>query len=137
KNDGTLYTYGINGDGELGNGTTTDANTPAQISGFSGVAGIQSGVTSSHTLALKSDGTLWSWGDNANGQLGIGFYGPVSGTNASPTGSKAPVQVQGLGLTGGVTITALACGKNDSVALKSDGPVIEWGDLSYQPRGFS
>jgi alpha-tubulin suppressor-like RCC1 family protein len=72
-----------------------------------------------HTVALKSDGTVWAWGDNSWGQLGIG-------TNT--TGRLLPVKV----LTGAV---AVAAGEINSVALKSDGTVWAWGANGYGQLG--
>src|SRR5207245_7369310 len=99
KSDGTVWAWGLNIAGELGNGTNTNSNTPVQVSGLSGVTAIAVGFL--HSLALKSDGTVWAWGDNDQGQLG-------NGTNTS---SNTPVQVSGLGGVGvipGVTAIGLA-----------------------------
>jgi alpha-tubulin suppressor-like RCC1 family protein len=81
KNDGTLWAWGHNENGELGNRTNTDSNLPVQVSGLTDVTAIATGE--SHSLALKSDGTVWAWGDNAYGGLG-------NGTNSD---SNLPVQV--------------------------------------------
>jgi alpha-tubulin suppressor-like RCC1 family protein len=133
KSDGTVWTWGENQVGQLGNGTITTANdVPAQISSLTGITAISAGEDSFHSIALKNDGTLWGWGSNSNGQLGTGTYGSIGGT--SPTGSDVPVQVQGLS---GVTVAGLACGKYSTVALESTGAVLEWGDSSYEPIGFS
>ena len=70
KNDNTLWGYGINGAGQLGLGDTTQRNTLTQITtNVDNVKSIYCGY--SHTLILKSDGTLWVCGDNSNGQLGL------------------------------------------------------------------
>jgi len=80
KDDGTVWAWGLNQFGELGNGTTgvpNSSSTPVQVkdphdpSGYlSGVKAIAAG--SAHGLALKDDGTVWAWGSNQSGQLGNG-----------------------------------------------------------------
>lgn len=87
KNDGTVWTWGYNGTGQLGNGAPlgeTPNQTPAQVTGLSGITAVAAGAY--HSLALKNDGTVWAWGYNGHGQLG----------NDSLTDSAVPVQVKGL-----------------------------------------
>ena len=71
KTDGTVWAWGYNGWGQLGDGTTTNKTTPVQVSGLSGVIAIA--AEGNCTAALKSDGTVWAWGDNAYGQLVTGL----------------------------------------------------------------
>ena len=111
KSDGTVWAWGYNDDGQLGDGTTTNRSTPVQISGLSDVTAIAGGW--SHTIALKSDGTVWAWGNNEDGRLGDG----------TTTSSSTPVQVSGLS-----DVTAIAGGKYHTIALKSDGTVWAWGN---------
>ncbi len=111
KNDGTVFAWGNNGEGELGDGTNTNRTTPVQVPGFSGITNIAGGY--SHSLALKNDGTVFAWGNNGEGELG-------DGTN---TQSSSPVQVSGL--TGIVSLTG--SGGYHSLALKNDGTVFAWG----------
>jgi alpha-tubulin suppressor-like RCC1 family protein len=113
KSDGTVWSWGLNTSGQLGNGTTTTSTSPVPVTGLSTVVAVAAG--GSHSLALKADGTVWSWGSNLNGQLGNGASG--AGTNQS-----SPVQVAGV--SGAV---AVAAGANHSLALKSDGTVVSWG----------
>jgi len=70
KNDGSLWSCGLNTNGQLGNGTTTNTNLLAQVGTATNWAKVRCG--SLYTLALDSSGTLWAWGDNSYGQLGDG-----------------------------------------------------------------
>lgn len=96
KSDGTVWAWGKNASGELGDGTNIQRTIPVQVSELSGVVEIScSRATSGHCLAVKSDGTVWSWGYNWYGQLGIG---------TADVGSNVPIQV--LGLTNQTGISA-------------------------------
>ena len=119
KSGGTVWAWGNNPDGELGNGTTTSSSTPVQVSGLTGITAIAGGGDDGY--ALKSGGTVWAWGYGGDGGLG-------NGTTA--TDSSTPVEVSGL--TG---ITALAGGLNDGYALKSGGTVWAWGYGAYGGLG--
>ncbi len=81
KADGTVWSWGWNAVGQLGDGTNTDRYTPVQVSGLSNIKAIA--ARDYHNLALRSDGTLWAWGWNINSQLG----------DASTTTHNTPVQV--------------------------------------------
>ncbi|MBI4945196.1 MAG: T9SS type A sorting domain-containing protein [Bacteroidetes bacterium] len=118
KNDGTIWAWGNNHDGQLGNGTNTDSNVPVPVSSLTDIIAIEGGA--GHTLALKNDGTIWAWGLNLSGQLG-------NGTN---TNSNIPVQINSL--TG---IIAVAGGSVHSLALKNDGTVWAWGDNDWGQLG--
>ncbi|MGD9732942.1 MAG: DUF1566 domain-containing protein [Desulfamplus sp.] len=111
KTDGTVWAWGANEDGQLGNGTTTDSYTPVQVSGLTNISAIAAGRH--HTIALKTDGTVWAWGWNQYGQLGNGTW-----NNSSLT----PVQVTGL-----TNVSAIATGNYHTIALKTDGTVWAWG----------
>lgn len=110
--NGTVYTWGYNGDGELGDGTTTDESSPVSVVGSSGTGCLTGMVSVSagmeHTVALRSDGTVWSWGGNMMGELGDG----------TTTNRTAPVQVVGPNGSGVLTeVVAVAAGIFNTVAL--------------------
>jgi len=77
---GAVKCWGLNGNGQLGNGTTTDASTPVTVNGINYPTGTAAG--GSHTCALLTDGAIKCWGNNSNGQLG----------NGTTTNSSTPVQ---------------------------------------------
>jgi uncharacterized repeat protein (TIGR02543 family) len=124
KSDGTVWTWGLNARGQLGNGTTTDASLPVQVAGpggtghLSGLIAVMGGEQ--HNIALKSDGTVWTWGSNHEDQLGDG----------NATDSSTPVQVSGL-----TSIVKLGGRGYHSVAVKSDGTVWTWGSARYGALG--
>ena len=127
--DGTLAAWGYNGYGQLGN-TTTSSSVPVAVRQSSGVLSGRTVVAiaagAHHNLALCSDGTLASWGDNANGQLG----------NNTLTFSNVPVAVlQSSGLLTGKTVVAMAAGAYHNLALCSDGTLAAWGRNSSGQLG--
>jgi Bacterial Ig-like domain/Regulator of chromosome condensation (RCC1) repeat len=97
---GQAWAWGRNNIGQLGDGTTTDRNSPVQVSSLSGITTVAGGEL--HSLALKNDGTVWAWGHNRAGQLG-------DGTN---TERNSPVQVANLS-----GVTAIAAGWQHSLAV--------------------
>jgi alpha-tubulin suppressor-like RCC1 family protein len=111
RSDGTVWEWGWNAFGQLGNGTTNDAYTPVQVSGLSNVVAISGRAY--HCVALKSDGTVWAWGWNSYGQLGNGTT-----TNFI----SVPVQVTGL-----TNPAAISAGYTISLARMSNGTVRVWG----------
>ena len=121
KSDGTLWAWGQNDSGQLGDGTTLNRQTPVRVSGLSGVvaaaASRGNGVTTSFALALKSDGTVWSWGSNQFGQLANGTF---DASNANPR--LVPGQVSGIG-----GVSAIAAGAASALALAPDVSLYAWG----------
>lgn len=111
KNDGTVWSWGSNIYGALGNGTTTNTNIPGQVLILTNVKAISAGGW--HSSALKNDGTVWTWGWNTDGQLGDGTF----------VDRILPAQVNGL-----TDIIEIASGTYHMLALKSDGTVWSWGD---------
>ena len=118
KSDGTVWSWGKNTFGQLGDGTSTDRTHAVPVSGLSGIVDIAAGED--FAFAIKTDGTAWSWGRNLNGQLGDGSF----------SGRTLPVQVAGL--TG---IVSIAAGASHTVALKNDGTVWAWGSNGYGEVG--
>ena len=115
KSDGSLWAWGLNNHGQLGNGGS-DTATPVQIgTGYSLIA-----AGKYHSAAIKSDGSLWAWGDNSSGQLGDGTQAPRSspGQVGTDTGH-----------------TAVAAGYLHTVAIKSGGEVWAWGGNLYGSLG--
>ncbi|MDD3878050.1 MAG: T9SS type A sorting domain-containing protein [Bacteroidales bacterium] len=112
--DNTVKCFGENATGQLGNGNNTDQNLPVSVAGLTGVIAVSAGgdQLEAHSMALKSDGTVWTWGSNLYGALG----------NATTTSTNTPVQ--SLLLT---NVTAISAGGWHSVALKDDGTVWTWG----------
>lgn len=72
KKDGTLWAWGANSKGQLGDGTNIDRNVPTKIGNDTDWKYVAAGRQ--HSVAIKTDGTLWAWGPNNNGELGDGTY---------------------------------------------------------------
>jgi alpha-tubulin suppressor-like RCC1 family protein len=106
----TARAWGLNKDGELGNGSTESSNVPVDVDGLPGVMAVAGG--SHHSLALLSDGTVMAWGENFYGQLG----------DRTHEGSRVPVTVTGLR-----EVAAVAAGEYHSLALLKDGTIMAWG----------
>jgi alpha-tubulin suppressor-like RCC1 family protein len=111
KSDGTLWAWGNNSNGQLGDLTLLAKNSPVQVGTDNKWVSIAAG--GSHSLGLKSDGTLWSWGNNVNGQLG----------DASILQKTSPVQV---GIEN--RWVSISAGSSHSLGLKSDGTLWAWGN---------
>lgn len=110
--DGTLWTWGSNSYGQLGNGTTTASLVPIQIGSANDWLTAKASCGGDHSLAIKTDGTLWSWGRNSFGQLG----------NGTTTASLVPAQIGT-----GHTWIAISCGAHSSTAIRSDSTLWSWG----------
>ena len=111
KANGTLWGWGDNGNGQVGDGTTIRKLSPVQIGTDNDWAAISAGALY-HSLAIKANGTLWAWGRNESGQLGDGTL----------VNKSAPVQIGTAN-----DWVAVSAGGAHSLALKSNGTLWAWG----------
>ncbi|GAA0439100.1 hypothetical protein Acor_68670 [Acrocarpospora corrugata] len=119
--DGSVWAWGHNGYAELGDGTTVNRPRPVKLAGITGATQIAASAHGVHSMAIRSDGTLWTWGNNANGQLGLGGSVP----------RYVPTQVPGL--TG---VTAIAAGEKSAFAVADPArSVWAWGSNTVGQLG--
>jgi alpha-tubulin suppressor-like RCC1 family protein len=111
KNDGTLWAWGNNQHGQLGFGNITYYSSPKQVGALTSWFAISAGF-SGYAVAIKTDGTIWSWGQNGNGQLGLN----------NSTKYSSPKQIGSL-----TNWSKVACGQIHTVAVKTDGTIWSWG----------
>jgi hypothetical protein len=121
KQDGTVWAWGRNTNGLLGDGTTNHRTLPTQVTGLTSIVALACNNT--HNLALKADGTVWVWGNNTYGQLGLGTV----------DNGPHPVPTMIPGLNGVVSVSA---GSMHSLALRYDGAVRAWGSNTYGQLGM-
>ena len=110
KSNGTIWSWGYNNYGQLGNGSYTSYSYPIQIGNDTDWALLSCG--SDHTSAIKTDGTLWAWGYNNYGQLG----------NSENTDHNYPLQIET-----GTNWATVSCGGNHTIAIKADRTLWAWG----------
>ncbi|PZD97141.1 hypothetical protein DNH61_04440 [Paenibacillus sambharensis] len=121
KNDGTVWAWGSNVFDGLGNGSSSNSVYPVRVIDSSDQPlnnVVDIGAHRLGGLALKADGTVWSWGYNENYNLGVG---------ADVTSSSKALQVLQAGSVPLTDVVALAGGKRVTMALKKDGSVWWWG----------
>jgi len=120
KTDGSLAAWGKNNSGQLGDGTTVDSHVPKAIG--AGYAAIASGTgpDTAFTIAVKTDRSLWAWGNNTHGQLGDG----------TTNNSLSPKQIGT-----DTTYAAVAAGYYHSLARKTDGSLWAWGRNDHGQLG--
>ena len=120
KTDGTLWSWGNNGLGQLGDNTIVNKSSPVSTVGGQG-SWKQVAIGYSNTAAIKTDGTLWTWGNGASGQLGDN----TSSNRSSPVTTVA----------GGTNWKQVAAGKEHVGAIKTDGTLWFWGANSFGQLG--
>ena len=123
KQDGSVWTWGGNTYGQLGNNSTATTEEPTQVLGKDGIGLLEDvkmvAAGHYHTLALKNDGSVWAWGYNNNGQLG----------NNTQTNRYTPVQVLGEKGEGYLKdIIYISAGEYYSIAVNKKGEVYSWGN---------
>ena len=120
KTNGTIWSWGANSIGQLGNGTYVDKNIPTQIGADSNWLKIFSSSSSSHSFAIKTNGTLWGWGSNSYGEVG----------NGTSLNVISPVQI---GTDN--NWNTVAVGEWFTLGLKNNGTLWAWGSNLYGQFG--
>lgn len=110
KEDGTLWGWGLNAHGELGDGSTTNRKRPVKI--LDGVRQVSAGDFC--TMAILDNGTLWGWGSNGYGELGDG----------SITNRNRPIKIA-------EGVRDVACGNSYTIYITKDGELMECGRLDW------
>ena len=118
--DGYLWAWGNNGYGRLGLGNTTQQSSPIQVGSLTNWSSVSAG-SGSHSMAIKTDGTMWAWGRAYGGALGLGDDTPRS----------SPVQIGAL-----TTWLRVSAGGYHNLAVKTDGTMWSWGGNSYGHLGL-
>ena len=132
RGDGTVWAWGDNGAGQLGDGQPcpSDQNicasrVPVRVSALTGVTNIAGNINNGY--AVRNDGTVWAWGGNFQGALG-------NGVDCDPTAgdceSRVPVQVPGI-----ADATAVAAFDYGGYALRANGSLLSWGSNTYHALG--
>jgi len=119
KTDGSLWSWGRNTEGQLGQEDIIHRSSPVQVGALTDWSSVAGGLY--HTLATKTDGSLWSWGDNTNGELGL----------EDILDRSSPEQVGAL-----TNWSSAACGYYHTLAIKTDGSLWSWGDNLYGQLGL-
>jgi Regulator of chromosome condensation (RCC1) repeat len=134
RSDRSVWCWGDNASGQLGDGTLQKRTVPVQVFGLRGAVQIDAG--DAHTCALLSTGVIRCWGSNQQGQLGIGQF-PYAGHDEreeanNPPWRSRPETVRGLG-----NVAEIALGSEHTCARPSDGKVLCWGSNSVGQSGGS
>ena len=123
KTDGTLWTWGHNDFGSLGDGTTISRSSPGTTAGGGTTWKQVSAGSTLYISAIKTDGTLWVWGYNNFGQLG----------DNTTTNRSSPITTAG----GGTTWNQVSAGGYQIAAIKTDGTLWTWGNNNFGQLGIA
>lgn len=131
KKDGTLWAWGSNAEAQLGDGSVNPRNAPVQVGVvnrfFTNWTAVAAG--DKHTIGRRADGTIWSWGDNSHGQLGLlALTDPLV-----PTQVNLPAQI---GPDTSNRWVSVAAGSGHSLAIRSDGALFAWGANGFGQLGI-
>ncbi|OQR74148.1 putative E3 ubiquitin-protein ligase HERC4-like [Tropilaelaps mercedesae] len=123
---GQVFVWGANNNGQLGdpNAKTSDIRGQPSIVKKLGSATVQIASGGSHCLALADNGTVFAWGSNHSGQLGLGISGNIQNT---------PQEIVSLQ---GVPLSQIACGGQHSMALSKSGTLLVWGSNRHGQLGL-
>src|SRR6185369_5500352 len=118
--------WGLNADGQVGNNSTTDQAYAVAVSSTNLTAASDIACGNLHSCAVKTDGTVWCWGNSFRGQVGYN----------STSDALTPKQVVGPGGSGFLTnVAQVVAGEHHTCARKNDGTVWCWGDDDYGQMG--
>ena len=125
REDGTLWAWGLNRYGQLGDGTFVSKSFPVSVGADSDWKSVS--ACGESTYAIKSNGTLWAWGNDSVGQLGDG----KSGMDGTGSPRNAPMQVGS-----DADWRAVSAGWNYVLAIKMDGSMWAWGEDTFGQLGL-
>ncbi|GAC1649845.1 MAG: hypothetical protein NVS4B3_07600 [Gemmatimonadaceae bacterium] len=126
---GSVYCWGDNTSGQLGQGTTTSTTSPLPISDARPFRAIASGAA--HACAVATSGAAFCWGSNSNGQLGA----PSQPVCVDPDRGVSGCSTTPIAVTGGLSFTAITAGGDHTCGLTADGSAFCWGSNSFGELG--